>query len=166
MDFASGRLGGGIMLNIKDNEPLENTLRHAITELKMIWPERDIETEFVLNEPVACDGKRIAQLLSNLLSNALEHGKADAPVKIKAASNNGEFILSVANKGKKIPAAAMSQLFHPFSRGGAKAGKQGLGLGLYIASEIAAAHGGKLDVISTVDETVFTLRMPCKHAAN
>lgn len=166
MDFASGRLGGGIVLNVNDNEPLENILRHAITELKMIWPERDIETEFVLNEPVACDGKRIAQLLSNLLGNALEHGKADTPVKIKGASSNGEFILSVANKGKKIPAAAMSRLFHPFSRGEVKPGKQGLGLGLFIASEIAAAHGGKLDVVSTVDETVFTLQIPCKHTAN
>jgi signal transduction histidine kinase len=160
MDFASGRLGGGIALNYYDHEPLDKILNQVITELQMIWPDRSIETEFILNETVDCDGKRIAQLFSNLLSNALSHGRADTPVKVSAISDNGEFRLSIANSGKKIPAAAMERLFQPFSRGEVKPGKQGLGLGLYIASVIAIAHGGKLDVTSTADETVFTLWMP------
>lgn len=160
MDFASGRLGGGISLNYYDHEPLDKILNQVITELQMMWPDRSIDTEFLLNEPVDCDGKRIAQLFSNLLSNALSHGRADTPVKVSAVSDNGEFRLAISNAGKRIPDAAMERLFQPFSRGEVKPGKQGLGLGLYIASEIAAAHDGKLDVTSTNDETTFTLSMP------
>ncbi len=108
----------------------------------------------------------MAQLFSNLLSNALVHGKADTAVKVQAVSGGGEFRLSVANAGKKIPAAAMERLFQPFSRGEVKPGKQGLGLGLYIASEIATAHGGNLAVISASEETVFTLMMPSNQSKN
>ncbi len=159
MDFARGRLGGGIVLDRKDDDELEKTLKHAISELQLIWPERIIDKEFAIVETVNCDSKSIAQLFSNLLGNALIHGKPDAPVKIKAVIVDGEFILSVANSGAKIPEASMSRLFQPFSRGEVKPGQQGLGLGLYIASEIAAAHNGKLSVISTDKETVFTLTM-------
>jgi signal transduction histidine kinase len=160
LDFARGRMGGGITLSLNADEPLEKILQHVIAELRIIWPERIIEAHFNLVEKVNCDGKRIAQVFSNLLSNALTHGKADAPVKVNAASVNGQFTLSVANPGKKIPEAAMERLFHPFSRGEVKPGQQGLGLGLYIAAEIAHAHGGKLDVVSTNEETCFTFRMP------
>jgi signal transduction histidine kinase len=166
MDFASGRLGGGIVLNLHSHVPLENTLKQVITELQVIWPDRIVETGFELTGPVTCDNKRIAQLFSNLLSNALAHGKADSLVKVQAVSGDGEFRLSVANAGKKIPTAAMERLFQPFSRGEVKPGKQGLGLGLYIASEIAAAHGGTLAVISTSEETVFTLLMPSNQPQN
>jgi signal transduction histidine kinase len=166
MDFASGRLGGGIVLNLDSHEALEKTLKQVITELQIIWPESIIETEFELDEPVTCDNKRMAQLFSNLLSNALAHGKADTAIKVQAVSGGGEFRLSVANAGKKIPTAAMERLFQPFSRGEVKPGKQGLGLGLYIASEIATAHRGNLAVISTSEETVFTLLMPSNQSQN
>jgi signal transduction histidine kinase len=159
LDFASGRLGGGIVLNCSTNEPLEDALRQIITELGVIWPNSTIETQFNLTEPVNCDGKRVAQLFSNLLGNALTHGEKDAPVKVQAQSSNGEFMLSVANPGKKIPEAVVKRLFQPFSRGEAEPRQHGLGLGLYIASEIARAHGGTLDVVSTSEETRFTFRM-------
>ena len=162
LDFARGRLGEGIILNRTENEPLEKILNQVITELHVIWPERVIDIQFDIAETVNCDGKRIAQLFSNLLGNALTHGKADAPVSVQAFSGGGEFRLSVANCGSKIPAAAMDRLFQPFSRGEVKPGQQGLGLGLYIASEIAAAHGGKLEVVSSKDETCFTLTIPSK----
>ena len=161
MDFANGHLGGGIVLNRNNDEPLEDILKHVISECEMVWPQRTIETEFDLTEPVNCDGKRVAQLFSNLLANALTHGKNDSPVKVKVISNNGEFILSIANAGNKIPFNAMSHLFQPFYRGGANSGKDGLGLGLFIVSKIAQAHGGEMDVISTEEETIFTLTMPC-----
>jgi signal transduction histidine kinase len=166
MDFASGRLGGGIVLNLHDHEPIKDTLQQVITELQVIWPDRVIESQFTLTEPVICDNKRIAQLFSNLLSNALAHGRADTVVKVDVASGDGKFRLSVTNEGKKIPAVAMERLFQPFSRGEVKPGKQGLGLGLYIASEIAIAHGGNLAVISTSEETVFTLIVPSNQSKN
>jgi signal transduction histidine kinase len=159
LDFAKGRLGEGIALNQKKEESIEEILNHVITELRLVWPERVIETEFSLLEPVFCDGNRIAQLLSNLLSNALSHGAADFPVQVKAHSEKGKFSLSVINAGEAIPAAIMEKLFQPFSRGEVKPGQQGLGLGLYIASEIARAHQGTIEVASTAAQTRFTLHL-------
>jgi signal transduction histidine kinase/transcriptional regulator with XRE-family HTH domain len=162
LDFARGRLGGGITLNFSVNELLEKTLNQVITELRLIWPERVIETEFNLTEPVTCDSRRIAQLFSNLLGNALTYGETDKPVRIQAVSDNGEFRLSVANAGDKISDVVLDHLFQPFYRGEVQPNHQGLGLGLYIAFEIACAHGGNLDVKSTDKETIFTLIMPAK----
>jgi len=70
------------------------------------------------------------------------------------------FELSVANKGEPIPEGARERLFQPFHRGNARRGCEGLGLGLYIAHEIAAAHGGTLRVSSDADETRFVFAMP------
>ncbi|TIN59448.1 MAG: sensor histidine kinase, partial [Mesorhizobium sp.] len=72
----------------------------------------------------------------------------------------GLFSLSVANGGKPIPESALQRLFQPFYRGEAKSRQQGLGLGLFIASEIARAHGGSLDVVSDVEQTRFSLHIP------
>jgi signal transduction histidine kinase len=160
LDFASGKLGGGITLNRNTNEPLEEILMQVLTELKVIWPDRTINAQFNLDEPVNCDGKRIAQLFSNLLSNALTHGQKDAPVSITAVSTKQAFILAVNNAGNKIPDKMVENLFQPFSRGEADSSKQGLGLGLFIASEIANAHGGTLTVCSTDENTCFTLQIP------
>lgn len=160
LDFARGRLGEGITLNLKANDKLEKILTQIITELQVIFPDRVIETSFDLTETVTCDAERIAQLFSNILGNALKHGQKDTTVIVNVHSANSQFGLSVANQGKQIPGELMQRLFQPFHRGEVLPGQQGLGLGLYIASEIANAHGGKLDVVSTAEETVFTLTMP------
>jgi signal transduction histidine kinase len=162
MDFASGRLGGGLTLNQSEDALLEPALSQVVAELRTAWPDRTIETEFDLDEPVSCDRGRIAQLLSNLLANALKYGAEQAPVRVRAAVGGGSFILSVANSGEPIPAASLGRLFQPFTRGKIRGKQQGLGLGLYIASEIARAHGGKIEVSSTAVETRFTFRMPVR----
>ena len=72
------------------------------------------------------------------------------------------FELSVANAGEPIPPAVQERLFQPFFRGSAPLSHQGLGLGLYIASEIARAHGGVLEVASSATETRFTLTIPAR----
>lgn len=160
MDFARGRLGGGIQLDRNADEPLEPVLMHIVEELGASWPERMIKTEFRLSEPVSCDRARMGQLLSNLLSNALTHGTPGGIVTVRAWTEGDEFGLSVANPGEPISEDAMRQLFEPFSREHDGPGKQGLGLGLYIASQIAAAHQGEITVTSTPAETCFTFRMP------
>jgi len=157
LDFARGRLGEGITLNRNANAPLEASLNQVVTELRAIWPGRGIDIEMKLDEPVNCDASRIAQLFSNLLGNALTYGAADHPVRVKVFSENGGLRLLVANCGEKIPSAKIARLFQPFSRGAEGQNKDGLGLGLYIASEIARAHDGTLEVVSTDDETCFTL---------
>jgi signal transduction histidine kinase len=162
LDFARGRLGGGIILNRTNNEPLQQILEHVIAEHQTVRPDVQITTSIDLKEPVFCDGNRIADLLSNLLGNALSHGNADAPVYVDALIQKGEFRLSVANSGDKIPENQLDHLFEPFARGQIKKGQDGLGLGLYIASEIARGHGGKIDVISNEKETRFIFKMPAQ----
>jgi signal transduction histidine kinase len=161
LDFARGRLGGGVVV---DRAPvwLQPGLEHVISELQSSHPGKVIDAGIALTGPVNCDGGRIGQLLSNLLGNALTHGAADSPVVVRAATRNEVFELCVANAGEPIPAAAMARLFQPFYRGAVRRSLQGLGLGLFIASEIARAHRGTLTVDSTLRETRFTFRMPLR----
>src|SRR6266481_5030228 len=159
LDFARGRLGSGITLK-RSPQSLEPVLNQVIAELRAGSPGRKIETTFDLTRAVDCDGGRIAQLFSNLLGNAVTHGAAERPIRVRATTQDGKFELSVANAGEPIPSEAMERLFQPFYRLAEQGSQQGLGLGLYIASEIARAHGGTIDVTSSPAETQFTFRMP------
>jgi signal transduction histidine kinase len=160
MDFARARLGGGFEIERRDSPGLQDAILQVTDELRMANPDREIVADVQLDAPVACDVGRIAQLLSNLLANALRHGADDAPVTVRARTEGDRFELSVANGGEPIPAARMAVLFEPFTRAEHHHGQQGLGLGLYIASEIARAHGGTLSVASDAAETRFTFSMP------
>src|ERR1700710_457090 len=159
LDFARGRLGGGITLS-RDAKPLVPVLEQVVDELRTASPQRVIETSFELTDRVNCDRTRIGQLASNLIGNALTHGAREKPVRVGAKTARGEFELWVANAGEPIPAAAMEKLFEPFFRGDVRSSRQGLGLGLHIASQIAQAHGGRIDVTSEADETRFGFTMP------
>ena len=161
LDFARGRLGGGVSLN-RALQPMAPVLDQVIAELRTSYPESPMETHFDVTQQVHCDGGRISQLFSNLLGNALTHGTPGSPVRVHAATKDGEFELSVANSGEPIPPEAIKRLFQPFYRVSAQDAVHGLGLGLYIASEIARAHGGKIEVASSVQETRFTFRMPLR----
>ncbi|WP_315830961.1 GAF domain-containing sensor histidine kinase [Bradyrhizobium prioriisuperbiae] len=159
MDMARGRLGGGLLL-FRTPLQMASVISQVVSELQSAFPERLIDVSFVLPQAVEADRGRIAQLLSNLLGNALAYGDADKPVHVRAAMDATDLTLSVANAGKPIPPDAMTRLFQPFTRGSAEGHKPGLGLGLYIASEIARAHDGRIDVASTSEETRFTFTMP------
>jgi sigma-B regulation protein RsbU (phosphoserine phosphatase) len=159
MDLARGRLGGGIPLS-KSITALEPVLDQVVAEIAAANPERSIETRFELETPVFCDPARVAQLFSNLLGNAVSHGAPEQPVRVGASAKNGTFDLFVANSGKPIPPETRTRLFQPFYRGAAHGPSEGLGLGLYIATEIAKAHGGTIEVDSSEKETRFAFRMP------
>jgi signal transduction histidine kinase len=160
LDLARARLGGGLTVSRDAEAPLEPVLREVIAELNASHPDRRVETTFTIVAPVSCDRARVAQLFSNLLSNALSYGAQDQPVRVRAMSNADGLELAVANTGEPIPAAALERLFQPFYRSAVLRNREGLGLGLFIAHEIAAAHGGTLSVQSTKEETCFTFRMP------
>ena len=162
LDFARGRLGGGIALDRNDRAPLEPVLHQVIDELRLSSPGRKIDADYAIEAPVDCDRSRIGQLVSNLVGNALSHGSANEPVRVRAETIDGLFRFSVANGGEPIPEAAMEKLFEPFFRGQVRASRQGLGLGLHIASQIAKAHNGVLSVTSTPEETRFTFEMPLR----
>jgi signal transduction histidine kinase len=160
MDFARGRLGGGIPLSRDVNVAIEPLLRQVTLELQSAHPDRTIELDLAIDRLVPCDGARIAQLFSNLLGNAISHGDAVRPVVVRAATDAVSFELSVTNAGRKIPDETLTHLFQPFYRDQGQTSMQGLGLGLYIASEIAKAHDGTIDVTSSDQETRFAFRMP------
>ena len=162
LDFARGRLGGGITLDRNARKPLEPVLHQVIDELRLSSPGRQIEAEYAIDSPVDYDRTRIGQLVSNLVGNAISHGTASQPVRVRAKTEEGLFKFSVVNGGEPIPQAAMEKLFEPFFRGEVRASRQGLGLGLHIASQIAKAHDGVLTVTSTPEETKFTFVMPLR----
>ena len=158
MDFARARLGSGILLN-RQPVLLEPVLCHVVSELRAAWPERVIETNFCLMEPIDCDAPRLSQILSNLVANALTHGSPDGPVLVNGFHEGDVFELSVSNSGNPISPKALERLFQPFTREDVRSSQSGLGLGLYIASEIARAHKGELTAASTEEITRFTFRM-------
>jgi signal transduction histidine kinase len=159
MDFARGRLGGGLTIKRDAAEPLGPVLEQIIAELKTAWPDAVVETSLDLDKPVDCDRGKIGQLFSNLLGNAITHGDHGKPIRVSARVVDGVFELAVANYGRPISDKAMQSLFTPFTRGD-RPSQQGLGLGLYIASEIARAHDGTLGATSTGGSTTFVFRMP------
>jgi signal transduction histidine kinase len=160
LDFARGRLGGGIPVHCTPDAKVADALAQVAAELRSAFPNRAIETDFVLDRPVTCDSARVAQLFSNLLVNAITHGDRAGPVRAQAGIDADVFELLVANMGSPIPSEAAERLFQPFTRASAHSSEQGLGLGLYIAAEIARAHAGTLRFTSTAEETRFTFRMP------
>ena len=161
LDFARGRMGNGLPLRDELTE-VEPLLAQVVAELQASWPERDIDTDFSLDGPVTCDPVRIAQMFSNLLGNALSHGAPDQTVTVGARTDGSRLTLWVANGGQAIAPDLLARLFQPFYRGPVGPEQKGLGLGLYIASQIAAAHGGTLEASSTPAETRFTFEMPLR----
>jgi signal transduction histidine kinase len=112
------------------------------------------------------DSDRLAQVLSNLVGNALQHGDADKPIGVLAQSQGEQIELAIRNAGPPIPASALNSIFEPNVRNvqDPTRAPTGLGLGLYIAKELVTAHGGTLSVTSTdADGTTFTVRLP-RHA--
>lgn len=159
MDFARGRLGSGISLNRQATD-IGPILSHVVDELHTAHPHRSIIKNLHFDGPVDCDPARISQVLSNLLANALTHGSHEGPIHVDGFANADAFEFSVGNPGRPIPPDILPTLFEPFSREEVRPSQQGLGLGLFIAAEIARAHGASLSVTSDEHETRFKFHMP------
>jgi signal transduction histidine kinase len=160
LDLARGRLGGGMSVERRAEPQIATEFEQVVAELRAAWPARTIELSMAVRGPVYCDRIRIGQLLSNLVSNAITHGAPDQPVRIAVSDAQGPFELSVVNHGAPIAAHVLDNLFQPFFRGNGPHSQQGLGLGLFIAAQIAQAHGGTLEASSCEQLTRFTFRMP------
>lgn len=117
--------------------------------------------------PAEADPDRLAQLLGNLLSNARHHGVAGEAVTVDLARDGDDAVLAVRNAAPPIPPETVGQLFSPYKRQslGNVRNKGGLGLGLYIAQEIAHGHGGTLAYAYEDQEVVFRARWPLRGAA-
>ena len=158
MDFTHGQMGKGIQLNVKPASDLKSVLVHTVSELSGLHPDREILADIIIDGTFSCDPERISQLLSNLLINAIVHGDAAQPIKVMANIEEETLTLSVSNGGTPISADVIDKLFHPFWRNEKNKKTGGLGLGLFIASQIAEAHKGSLMVHSDENETVFSFK--------
>ncbi|WP_337267916.1 sensor histidine kinase [Oryzifoliimicrobium ureilyticus] len=159
MDLARTRFGDGIGLDIQSAD-LRQTLSQIVDELHAANPKANIVMDIDLAQPVAADHQRLAQMLSNLVSNALTHGAKDEPITVRASTSASHLEIAVMNRGEAISPENIKTLFLPFRRGGSKQAGSGLGLGLHIAQQIAQAHRGTIDVTSTMTQTCFAFRMP------
>lgn len=163
LDFARGRLGGGIPIKRQLVDDLGRALRLTVDEVQNSHPQASIHPSLVLPAGIYCDPLRISQLVSNLLGNAVTHGSKAAPIEVHAYADVDEIVISVSNQGAVIPAELMPLLFQPFTRSEAGQRGEGLGLGLYIASQISTAHNGTLSVTSTQESgTCFVARFPAR----
>ena len=159
MDFARARLGSGVSLDIEENADLAGTLEAVLQEIAVAHPEAQFLSNVAIAGPVRCDAGRISQLTSNLLANAVTHGDANAPITLQACGEGTYLEICVINSGEPIPEAVRAGLFEPFVREETRPSQEGLGLGLFISSEIARAHGGALSVKSDAEGTRFTFLM-------
>jgi two-component system, sensor histidine kinase and response regulator len=175
LDLSRARLGGGIPIGTSDCE-LDTIAATVVDELRPT-AEGTITVKTAGNLHGDWDVGRLQQVLSNLLANALCHGKPSGVVTLTLDGSRSETVqISVHNEGT-IPRGVRAKMFEPFagtatlkrrakreaSAGGATANgsHDGLGLGLYIASEIVRAHGGDIEVHSSDAEgTRFDIRLP------
>lgn len=159
-DFARSRLGEGLAIKKVNDVSLDALVTQVVEEIRLANPDRDIRKEMDLSAPCSCDPDRIAQMLSNLVANAVAHGAPDEPVIVSGDSSDDAIRFTVKNGGAPIPAEALPNLFEPFSRTDSQGAHAGLGLGLYIAKQIALGHGGDLKVLSDPEGTAFEFAMP------
>jgi len=138
-----------------------------VEELRAGLPDREIRLRFEGNGNGRWDADRLERAVSNLVANALQYGREGTPVTIESRGDEEQWTLSVHNLGEPIPAEVLPRLFEPFRRGRrgkrSNSGRHHLGIGLFIAREVVLAHGGSIEVTSTLAEgTRFVVRLPKK----
>jgi len=163
LDYNQTTLAGGIHITVAEAD-LGKVCAAEIDDFRSAHAETVIELEASGNLAGSWDVPRLQQLLSNLLTNALAYGAPLTPIRVRIAGKEHDIHLAVSNEGPAISEALLPHLFEPLKRGLADDGKASrsthLGLGLFIAHEIAKAHGGNIQVRSDEQETEFTVRLP------
>jgi sigma-B regulation protein RsbU (phosphoserine phosphatase) len=160
LDFTQVRLGRGLSLHPAPMR-LHDVVADAVSSLRVAFSGHVIEHVHRGDTGCSCEGdaERVAQVIGNLVGNAVSYGDPDRPITVESGNDPGRCQLSVHNFGAPIPPDKVGRLFDPMVRGGDHASR-GVGLGLYIVREIARAHGGGVEVRSTAGEgTTFTVRL-------
>lgn len=161
LDVTRARVAGGIPIRPEPMD-LQPVLDRVLNELRAIHPTRAIEVNSQGDLHGTWDSERLAQVVSNLATNALQHGAQDAPVSIEVDGRSENELSLCFRNGGSIPEHRRAALFDPFHDVSRMAeSRNGLGLGLYIVREIVLAHGGSVDVhAASTDETAFWVRLP------
>ncbi|RJE78472.1 GAF domain-containing sensor histidine kinase [Paracoccus sp. JM45] len=159
MLHAKARLGGGIRISAEFNAPLTEAITQVVEEVRATSSDHEITLDLCFDRPVSCDAPRVAQAISNILSNAVRYGTLETHIHVRGLIDISGVQISVANQGAAVPIELHQNLFQPFQRGAHAAG-EGLGLGLYIASSIAIAHNGRIEVTCERGTTTFNFKIP------
>ena len=162
LDFTRSRLGGGMRVEPRETD-LAEICAQVIAEVETVHPDRALSFEADSDVRGVWDRECLAQVVSNLVGNAIAHGKADGAVSVVLRDEGDSVTLSVHNEGPAIPAEVLPAIFDPFRRQARRTSRNsdGLGLGLFICRELVAAHGGEISVQSTDGAgTTFTVRLP------
>lgn len=161
LDFARARLGSGIGVEIRSAASLAASLGAVVDESRAAHTGMLIRDDIRIDRPVACDEGRLQQLLSNMLGNAYHHGADGEPVSVDVGIKGDMLEIAVCNGGGCIAPDDLQKIFQPYWRPATSKPGGGLGLGLYICSEIVKAHAGTLSATSTSESgTRFTARIP------
>jgi signal transduction histidine kinase len=161
LDFTQSRSGGGIKIE-RHQTNLDELCAQALAELELVHPEWTIRREAFGDLVGTWDSGRLVQVISNVISNAGQHGEPGQPIGVKLAGGIPDHVLiEVRNRGA-IPPEILPHLFDPFRTTRERAGQSsGLGLGLFIVREIVRSHGGSVDVSSSEPAgTTICIRLP------
>jgi len=163
VDFNRVKLGVGIQIAPSDVD-LASLVGDQLQQLRAANPGCQLELTAAGDTRGFFDGPRVQRLLDNLVVNAIKYGAGDAPIRVSINSSGTDVRLEVTNSGPAIEPSVLDRIFDPLERGPAHQSKSStdgsLGLGLYIAREIAKAQGGEIEARSDATETVCAVRIP------
>ncbi len=159
LDFARGHLGTGIPANPTLND-MGEICRAAADEIIGANPQREIVVDVSGDLRGAFDRDRVHQAITNLISNAIQHGEGRVEIRAYESDDHHAVVTEVTSHGEVIPEELRQQLFDPFTHGEIAGPRRGLGLGLFIVQQIAIAHGALCDVTSDETATTFSIRWP------
>ena len=159
LDLTLARLGGAIPIK-RTPVDLADVCRDVCLEVQAARPDAILRFNAAGDLSGAWDGDRLAQVVTNLLSNAVQHGEGGT-VTLEADGAGDAVTVSVHNGGAPVPPELRHAIFEPLVRRQPGSDNGSIGLGLFIARAIVTSHGGELDVTSTAEEgTRFTVRLP------
>jgi len=166
LDLALTRLGTGIPIRRAEMD-MGVLIRDMVAEAAASRPGSRIEVETSGPLGGVWDRARLAQALTNLIGNAMQHGSRNAPIKLTACGDEPSMVtVSVTNEGPPIPSEQIGGLFKAMKGSPDDRDRRHLGLGLYIVDKIVEAHGGSIDVRSSEAEgTTFAISLPRRSAA-
>jgi signal transduction histidine kinase len=162
LDYTRSKQGQSLPLSRRTVDLAELCL-HAVEGLQLLHPHRTLQLSAQGDTKASIDPDRAAQVIGNLVSNAVRYGSAQNPIRISVRGEADAVVLVVHNRGEPIPPEMLPRVFEAFQRGSGEVTRRspGLGLGLYIVQQIVAAHGGTVSVASSLDDgTAFTVRWP------
>ena len=163
LDFSRTRLGSGIPIQPRPVD-LHQLTRGVLDEVEAAYPGRVLQMHREGNGCGAWDPERIAQVVENLVTNAIKYSPQESVVEVTTRAEVADWVtLRVHNTGTPISPERLTRIFEPLQRGAedAASARQSLGLGLYIVKQIVEAHGGTICVESQAHTgTTFLARLP------